>query len=533
MANERHEVVIIGGGHNGLTVAAYLVKAGVDVCVVEIKDKVGGGVITEELTLPGFKHDPASVMHALISANPLITQDELGLKSKYGLNYIYSDKPFAVVFPDDRALVFYRDIEKTCESIAQFSRRDAEVYPKFIQDATQMFKVASMAAFNPPPSWGAMMSFLDSSEVGREYIRVILSSMVDICERWFESDAMKIALSRFASEYMIGPREKGTGMAMFFVASVHSVGIGLPMGIPIGGSGELTRTLAALIKDNGGTIKVSSAVKSVKVSKGEVKGVILQNGDEIEATKAVVSNVSVKQLFLDMLKPDELPSELPEKVRAIPHSTFSPLHQALALDVAPKYKAGEEVDDAFFVEFASYPLDKFLRPFDEFYYGIPNTEMPLMVTATLFDPSRAPKGKHTLYLYHYEPYHLKDGGPGKWAEIKKEIADGIFETLQRQTKNLSAANILGRWAVTPPELEKYFPSMLNGDIGHIGQFLTQWFAYRPLPGMGQYRTPIKKLYQCGACTPPGTGVSGGGRAAVQIIMEDLDIDFGKLIANLK
>ncbi|MBI2847627.1 MAG: NAD(P)/FAD-dependent oxidoreductase [Chloroflexi bacterium] len=524
---EKHDVVIVGGGHNGLVVAAYLAKAGVDVCVVEMKDEVGGAVITKELTLPGFKHDPGSVMHGMISANPLIHRDELGLKSKYGLKYTVPDRQFAVIFPDDSSLVFYRDIDKTCESISQFSRKDAEAYRRFHKSASEMLKVASVAAFSPPPSWGTMMSFFDASEEGREFLRIALSSAVDVAEDWFESEQLKIALTRFASEAMTGPQEKGTGRIMFFVTSLHSWG----WGVPVGGSGSLTKALAAFIKDNGGTIKVSSPVKSVRLEAGKAKGVVLENGDEIAATRAVVSNVNVKQLFLDMLKPDELPPGLPDKVKRIRHATFSAIHQALALNNAPKYKAGREVDNAFMVECVPATMEEFLQSFNEYSFGITNTSMPLMVTATIFDPSRAPEGKHTLYLYHYEPYNLKGGGPNKWNEIKQDIADRVLETTARHATNMGADNILGRWIMSPLDLEQYFPSMLAGDIGHIGQFLTQYYAYRPLPGMGQYRTPISGLYMCGASTHTGLGVNGSGRAAVQVIMEDLGISFKKVIAK--
>jgi len=522
---EKHEIVIIGAGHNGLIVAGYLTKAGLDVCVVESNDDVGGGVITKELTLPGFRHDAGSVLHGMMTPNPLIHRDELGLKSKYGLEYLFPDKPFAVIFPDDKALVFDRDIDKTCASISQFSDRDAEAYRKFHQAATQMLKIGSVAMYSPPPSWGVMMSVLDASEEGRDYLRTVFSSATDVADDWFENERVKIALARFASEVMVGPREKGTGHAMFFVASLHSWGWGLA----VGGSGMLTKTLAAQIKDNGGTIKVSSPVRAIKVDKGKAKSVVLVNGDEIQATKAVVSNLNVKQLFLDLLEPEKLPAGLPDKVRQIKPASFSALHQAVALNEAPTYKAGEDVNNALLVECALPSMEEFLRAFDEYVYGIPNTKMPLMVTATRFDPSRAPEGKHTLYLYHYQPYKLKDGGPGRWKDIKQDIADDILETVREHTTNMGADNVLGRWTMSPLEMEQCFPSMLAGDISHIGQFMNQFFAYRPLPGLGHYRTPINRLYMCGNSTHPGFGVAGGGRATVQVIMEDLGIDFKKVI----
>lgn len=520
-----HDVVVVGGGHNGLVVAAYLAKAGVDVCVVEKQDKVGGGVITRELTLPGFKHDMASTMHGMISANPLIHRDELGLISKYGLKYIIPDPQLAVVFPDDRALIIYRDIDKTCESIEQFSRRDAEMYPKFIKFCERVSRAAGVATFSPPPTFGAMVSFLDKSEEGREFLRIIMSSVWDIVEEWFESDELKIAISRFGTELMIGPREKGTGNGIFGFALFHRWGWNLP----VGGSGALSEALEACIRDNGGTIKVLSPVKSIKVEAGEAKGVILETGEEITARKAVISNLNVKQLFLEMLRPDDLPTGFQDKVRRIKHCTFMPIHQAIALNEAPKYKAGGDVDRTCFVDIALFKED-YLRFFDDLAYGIPRTEMPLLGVATLVDPTRAPNGKHTLYLYHFEPYNLKDGGPAKWDEIKHEIADGVLEAARSRTTNLWDENILGRWIFSPLDFERYNPAWVCGDFLHMGSFLTQLFGNRPLPGWN-YRTPIKKLYMCGPSTHPGGGASGGGRAAVQVIMEDLGISFRKVIGK--
>ncbi len=521
---DKYDIVIIGGGHNGLTVAGYLSKAGLNVCVVEQQEKVGGAVITRELTLPGFKHDPAGIVHGIILANPLIHQDELELKSKYGLKYIYTEKPFAVIFPDDRALVFYHDIDKTCESISQFSERDADAYRRFNKVATEMRRVVQLGMFSPPPPWGTMMSVLSASVEGQEFLRVMLSSALDVAEDWFESDYVKIAITRYASEIMIGPKEKGTGNVMWIVVGLHSWGTA----IPEGGSGALSKALEACVKDHGGTIRVSCPVKSVRTEGGVASGVVLEGGEEILATKAVVSNINVKQLFLRMMRGEELPDGFQERVARIRPSSFSSMNQAIALNEAPKYKA-READDALFVEYAPSSMVEFLRAFDEYSYGIPNTKMPLLAAASVFDPTRAPQGKHTLYLYHYEPFHLQNGGASRWDEIKQEVADGILEAAREHAPNLGSNNILGRWIMSPLDMPKYFPSMLEGDTGHLALFLDQFFANRPLPGYGHYRTPIESLYMCGASTHPGVGVTGGGRAAVQVIMEDLGIDFRKLV----
>ena len=528
MAAKKHDVIVIGGGHNGLIVAAYLVKAGVDVCVLESLNKVGGAVITRDLPIPGFKYDVAAHVHATIQANPLIHRDELGLKARYGLKYISPEIPIAVVFPDQRALIFYRDIDKTCQSISQFSQRDSENYRRFYDYTKQLLKVAQIATFSPVPSWGAMMSFLSSSEEGREYIRLIMSSAMDVVEEWFESAELRIALTRYASEVMVGPCDKGTGNVMFFVSLMHSWG----MAIPEGGSGKLTEALAAFVTDNGGTIKVSSPVKSIKVLGNKAKAVVLENGEEIEANKAVVSNVNVKQLYLDLLKPDDLPSGFQNKVRLIKFATFSGIVQNIALNESPRFKAGGDVDKAFQVEIVPHSIEEFSRIFDDLRYGIPSTKIPLVMTPTLVDTKkRAPNGKHVLCLYHYEPYSLKDGGPAMWDVKGQEIADAILETTREYTTNMGQENILGRWFTTPAEMERILPAMLHGDLGHIGHFLNQSYANRPLIGWGNYKTPMDNIYMCGASTHPGLGVNGGGRAAVQAIMGELGIDFRKVIAK--
>jgi phytoene dehydrogenase-like protein len=165
---EKYDVIVAGGGHNGLTTGAYLAKAGLNVCVLELQDKVGGGVITRELTEPGFLHDHCSTWHGLVQANPLIRNDELGLISKYGLEYLYPELYTAIVFPDNRVMKFYRDMDKTCESIAEFSQHDADAYRKFYEWSVNLLDVFTQGMFAPPPPQGAFTTMMDQSEEGRE-----------------------------------------------------------------------------------------------------------------------------------------------------------------------------------------------------------------------------------------------------------------------------------------------------------------------------------------------------------------------------
>ena len=407
---EKHDIVIIGGGHNGLVAAAYLSRAGLDVCVVESQDKCGGGVITEELTLPGFKHDTFSVDHGIIQANPLIRQDELGLISKYGLKYITHSPGNAFIFPDDSALVLYRDINKTCECISRFSERDAEAYPKFLKACEEMNTILQEHMFFPPPTFGTMISFLEASETGREYLGLILGSALDAAEDWFESERMKAALIRHVGEVLVSPQQKGTGNFVFKFATAAR-----GTSIPEGGSGALTGALLACVRDNGGTIRVSCPVKAIKIESGEARGVILNTGEEIIATRAVVSSLNAKQLFLEPVKPEEVPPGFQEKVRRIRQSVFITMKQDIALNEAPNFKAGGDVNEALLIRITPFMEDLLRLPVcsHSTAHITPVRSTTAAITVITF---------HLLFIflppfYNFVPPQIPDTVPCRWAPV--------------------------------------------------------------------------------------------------------------------
>lgn len=523
---KKHEVVIIGGGHNGLTVAAYLAKAGVDVCVVEALPYIGGGVASAELATPGFKMDPCSVWHGVIQANPLILNDELGLISKFGLKYINPMNQFTVLFPDDSYITLHRDIDKTCESIAKFSAHDAEAYKKFYVWAAKILSILSQGMFNPPAPFGSMVSLLDQSEDGRALLRSLMVSGVDICNEWFESPELKSTLTKFIAEALVSPKTKGTGFILFaFIPLTHKYG----GSIPVGGSGALSESMKKCILHYGGTVLTNSVVEKVIVTSGIAKGVMLKGGEEIFATKAVVSNLNAKQIP-DLIGKENVPETYALNLRNLKLSSHRSICQGYAVHEAPNYTAGDEVNESFFVELAVSPYEKYLRHYDDMEYGYMHVDMPAVCCQSKLDPTRAPKGKHTVHLFHYAPYDLAEGGPSRWDEIREEVADGILATLQKQTTNMGADNIIGRTIETPLDLERRNPAMIGGDYSHLGRELTQMLGNRYLPGWG-YKTPVEKFWMCGPSCHPGGGVNGGGRAAVQPLMEDLGIDFENVIGK--
>lgn len=520
---EKYDVIVVGAGHNGLIVASYLAKAGVKVCVLEEQPEVGGGTKTKEMTIPGFKHDCCSSGHYMIFANPLMRNDELGLMSKYGLEYARSDKLTGEVFEDGTTLKFYLDIDKTCESIATISERDAEVYREFEATAGQAVDMIAMGMFGPPASAGTSHAMMDQSDEGRELLRAQAISAWDIAEEWFENDKLKISLSRFAAEAMNNPFDKGTGFGFFIILPfMHRFGGWMP----VGGSGALAEALARCLEAQGGTIKLNSAVKAFKLSGDEVKGVVLAGGEEILADKAVVANINAKQIFPDMLSGIEMPPKFNRNIHKLHQSRYSGFIQHIALNDKPIFKAGGDLGDFLFVEFGHMDVEHYRNALYRMDLGYLDNEFSNFCMPTSIDPSRAPDGKAVVHNYALVPPILREG---HWDEVAQATADTQLEIARRYCTNLTDDNILGRSHVTPLDVQRRNSAMPNGDICHFGMYNWQIGGNRPLPGWSQYRMPVKKLYMSGSSTHPGGGVTGGGRAAVQAIMEDMDIDFEKII----
>lgn len=524
---EKFDVIIAGGGHNGLITACYLAKAGVSVCVVEQGDKIGGGTKTGELAAPGFLSDLCSVSHSMIQANPVIRDDELQLKAKFGLQYLNPDKITAMIFDDGRVLEFYTDLDRTCKSIAQFSPHDADAYRRFCNEVFQTLDMLAMGMFSVPPNVGVQAAMMDSNPVGQELMRAQSISAFDLINEWFENDLIKIALARYASESMTNPFDNGTGFGFYIILPfMHKFG----SGIPVGGSGALAESLARCLEHHGGVIKLNSAVKEFIHNGTEVGGVLLTSGEEIIASKAVVSTLNTKQVFPDMLPGYSLPEHFVRRVKNNKQASIRAMNVHLALHEEPKYKVGPGVDDFFWIECAHTNVQEFRQAFLDQENGIPRRDLVGYIGQHKVDPSRVPAGKSMMYLYAFMPYELANGGAKKWDEVGEEVAKGFVEDLRKVTTNMEPDNIIGMAWRTPLDIERQNPAMIGGDIGHMGPYAWQLGGNRPAPGYGQYKSPVGKLYMAGGSTHPGGGVTGGsGRSAAQVLFEDLGLDFDKVI----
>lgn len=513
-----HDIVVVGGGHNGLTAAAYLAKAGLDVLLLEAKDHLGGGVVTQEVTLPGFHHDLHAIAHIFIQGNLLIRDDELGLLSRHGLDYVFPDPSIAVTFPDGDHITFYRDVHRTAETIARVSPRDAENYLRFHEFADQLLDILMAGLFSPPPPLGAFFGQLDQTEIGQEMLRMLMMSYLDVLDEWFESPKVKAALARWVSEILVAPEEGGTGaFLLMMVPVIHRYGLGYA----IGGSGSLTTALTRALEEFGGTVRTGAAVERFLFTGDRVTGVVLESGEQILARRAVVADLNIKQL--PAMVEHRFGAAWEAKVLRIKPAGFGLLTGHLALSEAPIFTAGPEVGSAGFQEIA-VPLPELRQTFDGLKYGRPISNIPTIAVASVWDPSRAPTGQHTLYLLSYAPLELADG---TWDERKDELFDKVFATFCGLTTNMGPDKVLGRHVESPADGERFNASWPGGDPGHFGQQLFQFMGYRPMPNMG-YRLPADGFYLVGPSTHPGSGVTGGARAGAQAILTDLGFDFAEV-----
>jgi len=525
------DVIVVGAGQNGLSTAAYLAKAGLNVVVLEDQKKIGGSVQTAEITAPGFKHDIAANHIAFAMNNPAIAADELELKSKYGLELINaSDPSITTLYSDGTASHNYISIDKVCDEIAEWSQQDADAYRKFVDYLVPMLPLMGAGMFNAPPRMGALFNQLDQTPLGQEFMKLQFMTAWELAHQWFTHPKTILHMINFPTEAMINPEEGGS--AFYLLALVPT--LHYPTSVPTFGKGgvqNLTNALERAIVGKGGTILTDHEVVKITTKGGRATGVVCANGEAFTARKAVVTAVDPRLSLLKWLD-TPLSAELQGKIRRISNPAFSGIMSHVALDEDPIFKwGGPEAATSELIEILPSSIEDYRNYFDQLRHGkIPKPIRIINLLHSRVDPSRAPEGKATLYHWQYVPYFLADGGPTKWDSIKEEVSNRSLEYFFSHTTNLSMKSILGREIYSPLDYARNNKNNVNGQILGPGAFLYQNMAFRPIPELGQYRTPVKGLYGAGQSYHPGGGITLGGRATAQIVMGDLGIDFDDVVS---
>ncbi|MFV5516892.1 phytoene desaturase family protein [Acinetobacter gerneri] len=524
-----YDVVVIGAGHNGLTAASYLAKAGKKVLILERKDYVGGGVTTRELNTPGFWHDEHSSVHIMIQGNPMIRQDELGLFSKFGLKYNYSEVPYASVYDDGSAIICYKDLDKACESIAQVSPQDAETYRKLATKAIELLPMFLSGFYSPPVPMGAMVAMLDQSPEGREIFDVMQRSTLDIVNQLFVHDKIKVHLLRVLAENLQLPDELGTGMGLYaFVGIMHSYGVSQP----VGGSGKLSEALERCFQHYGGELRLNAEVKKVITSGDKAVGVELIDGEKIYAKDAVIG--ALHPHVIDRFV-DDLDQKVADRAKRATLSPFSLFVSHYDLHQPAEFYAHKDVSKGTMLTMLSTEnLSELMDDFDELRRGkVSKRRLVAGGDESRNDPTRVPAGKGMFHGITFAPYHLAEGGSAKWDEYKEEFGELSLTAYRKFVKNLNSENIIARSFYSPVDLERSSPnSMVGGDVHGVAPYFYQNFAHRPTPDLGRLNVPgFENLYLVGPFMHPGGGVFGAGRATAIKMFDDMNIDFDKVIGN--
>ncbi|MTD55635.1 phytoene desaturase family protein [Amycolatopsis pithecellobii] len=521
--NTDADILVVGAGHNSLIAAAYLATAGKKVLVLERNDYPGGGVASAELAEPGFLDELHSLIHVRILPNPVIADDELGLLSRYGLEYIPIETPHAAIFEDGTFIPICRDRAQTMERIRQISPRDADAYDRFMDLAVGIVEHVTPGFFVPPIPRSQQVAGLEKTHIGQEILRVTGMSVTDVLAEWFVDHRVRIALARMASELTLAhPDDLNTGMITFLAPGLNEL---YGMALPRGGGSAFTAACVRCIEDHGGEVRTSVHVEKVLSRDGRAVGVRTGEGSELTAKDAVLASIHPYRLG-DMVEGlDVKTARRAARTTLAPYSAFV-VHASLEEPL--RFKADPEADNVIWNTVSPTSLDSVTESFDDMRRGrLPRVPMLEAGCPSVADPSRAPEGMANLHMLSLTSLNLADGGPARWRAIQEEYCRRLFDRLAGFTNNLRPGLVRAQAFITPLDHELNSLSFAGGDYTGVASFGHQMGDARPTRELSGYAVPgVKGLYLTGPFMHPGGGVVGGGRPTAIRMFADLDIPFG-------
>ena len=521
-AAEMRDVIIVGGGHNGLVAAFYLAKAGFKPLVLERRAQVGGAAITEEFH-PGFRCSTLAHNTGPLRAD-IVRDMQL---EQHGLKLTTPDVSTVSLLPDGRALVLYADPKKAAQEIAQWSQKDASSYADFGAALGKIGKVIGEALVLTPPNidspnsgdlWGMLKTGRAIRNLGKKDLYRVLRwgpmAAADLVAEFFDTEPLRATIAaRGIFGTFLGPWSAGSALVLMLRAAADPSSTSAPAGsvqFAAGGAGAITLAMAAAAKQAGAEIRTGADVAEIRVKDGVATGVVLTSGEEISA-RAVVSNADPKRTLMRLVDPAHLTPDFVQKIknyRCI--GTVAKIN--LAISALPEFTALKAKDNGNLLNGRiqiSPEIDYLERAFDESKYGSFSRHPYIEITfPSLSDPSLAPAGQHVMSIYmQYAPYKLKDSD---WESERTALGETVVKTIAQYAPNLPRT-ILRHQIITPKDLEETY-GLTGGHIFHGELALDQFFTMRPLLDWARYRTPIERLYLCGSGTHPGTGLTGGSGA---------------------
>ncbi len=518
------DVVVIGGGHNGLVCAWYLARAGHRVCVLEARSVLGGAAVTEEFA-PGFRNSTASYTVSLLQ--PRVIAD-MRLR-EHGLRIV--ERPVAnfLPLPDGRSLTAGGGLERTQAEFAKFSARDAAALPAYQAELDAIADVLRALALTIPPNAGeGILTLVDAVRASRPFARLTIEqqrtllelftrSATEVLERWFESEPVQ-ALFGFDSVVgnHAGPSTPGSAYVLLHHVFGEVNGVKGGWGHAIGGMGSITQAMATACREAGVTLRTDAPVAKVLVNGGRVVGVALASGEEVIAPR-VVANVGPKPLYERLVAPADLSPEFRQRMAhfRVGSGTF---RMNVALSGLPRFTAKPEAGEHLSAGIILAPSLAYMdQAFDEAKRDgwSRNPVVEMLIPSTL-DDSLAPAGAHvaSLFCQGFSPT-LPAGR--SWTDERDAAADAIIDVVDRYAPGFREL-VIAQQLHSPADLEAQF-GLAGGDIFHGRMSLDQLWASRPMLGHGSYRGPIAGLWMCGAGTHPGGGVTGApGYNAAQAIL---------------
>jgi phytoene dehydrogenase-like protein len=505
-----YDAIVVGAGINGLAAALHLASRGWSVAVIERNDIAGGAIKTREITRPRFRHDLYAMNLSLFAGSPFFAAHKDRLLS-HGFGLISADHCFATAFPDGSWLGVERNLEATASRIATISASDAERWramtAAFGQNAPHIF--ALLAA--PMPSLQAARAVFAAWRARgttwiAETVRLLVSSPREWADENFASAKLKAMLAVWGMHLDFAPDCAG-GALFPYLEAMADQSFGMALGR--GGADTIVSALTGAIGAAGGTVRLGTPVQKVLVDGGTASGVVLADGDRIDARRAVIANLHPRVLFRQLIAESPATKRI-AALRSGPGTMM--IH--LALSDLPAWSASADLRRFAYVHLAP-SLGAMAKTYTEALDGLLPAEPALVVgQPTAIDPSRAPAGQHVLWVQvRVVPAQIRGDAAGiiagvKWEEIKENYADRVIDIIERYAPGLTA-NILARAVLSPADLERDNPNLIGGDSLGGSHHLDQNFMFRPAFGWSRYATPIDRLYMVGASTWPGAGTGAG------------------------